>query len=319
MSGGLSQALRTLALDTVDPRLTCGAVVTAHASLDHAFPCVASLRQWLPREHVVVVLNDPIAIDERVLSLLDEQCVVVSPPTPQGYGANLNLGVRALGIGVDSFILGNDDLVFEPESLSLLLGELSDPRVGVVQPTIVGDAGAFPHPVRGIDSLVAAFNPEGAVLPRPLWNVLAALPRQRKRRAGILCMPGPVHLVRRAAFDAVGGFDEDFFLYYEDADFTRRVASAGWILVWAERAVVRHRGGSSIPSSSSPALAARGRALYYRKRVGRLRWIALSGLFLVVFSMCSLYSAAASAIRPSTASRRLQLLRTWWRGAAFFQ
>jgi N-acetylglucosaminyl-diphospho-decaprenol L-rhamnosyltransferase len=305
-------------LSTVGPESACGAVVTAHASLEHAFPCVASLREWLPRERIIVVLNEPLAVDENMLSLLQERCVVISPPVPQGYGANLNLGVRALDPKVDSFILGNDDLVFEANSLPLLFELLSDPQVGVVQPTIVRGTHVS-RPARGIDSLVAAFNPEGAVLPRPLWKALSSLPRQSKTRAGILCMPGPVHLVRRAAFEAVGGFDEDFFLYYEDADFTRRIACAGWRLVWAERAIVRHAGGSSIAAISSGTLAAQGRALYYKKRVGRLRWIILSGVFLGVFSVCSLYSAAASVVRPSTASRRLQLLRTWWRGAAFFQ
>ena len=58
-------------------------------------------------------------------------------------------------------------------------------------------------------------------------------------------MQGAVLLLRRDAFDAVGGFDEDFFMYGEDADLCERLRSAGWRVELYEAAEFVHVGGGS--------------------------------------------------------------------------
>jgi GT2 family glycosyltransferase len=62
-------------------------------------------------------------------------------------------------------------------------------------------------------------------------------------------------LVRREAFDAVGGFDERFFLYWEDADLCRRLRDAGWRTVYHPGAAVDHVTGRS--SRHAPAASLR--------------------------------------------------------------
>jgi GT2 family glycosyltransferase len=52
---------------------------------------------------------------------------------------------------------------------------------------------------------------------------------------------GALMLIRRDTFDAVGGFDDRFFLYWEDADFCKRAATAGWTTWYAPVAEVVHR------------------------------------------------------------------------------
>jgi glycosyltransferase involved in cell wall biosynthesis len=52
-------------------------------------------------------------------------------------------------------------------------------------------------------------------------------------------------LVRRAAFDSVGGFDEGYWMYWEDADLCRRLADEGWEVHFEPAAVVDHATGAS--------------------------------------------------------------------------
>jgi GT2 family glycosyltransferase len=88
---------------------------------------------------------------------------------------------------------------------------------------------------------------QGSTGPFPtLANVLAGLlrPRARRRcqplrgprRQNVPWVTGCCLLVRRECWQALGGFDEDFFLYYEDVDLCRRACAAGWS-VWYEPGV----------------------------------------------------------------------------------
>jgi GT2 family glycosyltransferase len=60
-------------------------------------------------------------------------------------------------------------------------------------------------------------------------------------------------MARRAALDAVTGFDESFFLYQEDVDLCLRVRHAGWRVVFTPAAEVLHHLGASM--ARSPAAA----------------------------------------------------------------
>jgi GT2 family glycosyltransferase len=59
---------------------------------------------------------------------------------------------------------------------------------------------------------------------------------------------GSFLLARREAFDAVGGFDERFFLYSEEVDLCLRVRSAGWKVVHSPLVTIRHHGNSDRPA-----------------------------------------------------------------------
>src|SRR5206468_637236 len=58
-------------------------------------------------------------------------------------------------------------------------------------------------------------------------------------------MKGAALAIRREAFEAVGGFDESFFMYFEDADLCYRLKAAGWEVHFAPVTTVVHVGGAS--------------------------------------------------------------------------
>ena len=70
-------------------------------------------------------------------------------------------------------------------------------------------------------------------------------------------------MIRREAFRAVGGFDERYFLYWEDADLCRRLLSRGWRTAYVPQAVVTHHGGRSSRSSLRPLIAFHQSAFRY--------------------------------------------------------
>lgn len=90
---------------------------------------------------------------------------------------------------------------------------------------------------------------------------------------------GTCLLVRREAWQQVGGFDERYFLYCEDVDLCRRLRRRGWRVAVAGSVGVTHLGGASFPDEPTRrAEYRRARRLYLRRHGGplaRLGWWAL--------------------------------------------
>ncbi len=69
-------------------------------------------------------------------------------------------------------------------------------------------------------------------------------------------LSGSCFLVRRSVWEQLGGFDERYFMFFEDVDLGRRIGLAGYRQVWTPRAVVTHLGGHSYRSDPAPMLKA---------------------------------------------------------------
>ena len=104
--------------------------------------------------------------------------------------------------------------------------------------------------------------------------------------AAVDWVPGAFSIIRASVLDQVGGFDEAFFLYYEEVDLCRRIKAAGYaVSYWPDVAVI-HLGGESsksmqqaVRSSSGSQLVLwrlRSGFLYYRKHHGGSAWRALA-------------------------------------------
>ena len=289
----------------------CGAVIVAHARLDLARGCVASLRRSLDADRIVVVVNvrDTPGADEL-------EARVISPPAPQGYGANLNLGVRALPDDVELVVLANDDVVFEDESLPRLVEALErDPQLAVAGPRLVNADGSEATSYGRFPTAADAIR-ELAILPRPLWKRAQRRPAEPARPDFVI---GAAMLVRRTSFDAVAGFDEDFFLNFEETDLCFRLQRAGWCVAWCPDAVVTHLQGASISRELNFSTFYSSLALYHAKRLGPLRWPLFELLLAALFMIGVLYSAAGAALRPRSYRRRFEEVRRRWRTRIFLR
>lgn len=79
--------------------------------------------------------------------------------------------------------------------------------------------------------------------------------------------------IRKKIFDQVGGFDENFFLYWEDVDLCRRVREAGFsIMVQPQFCILHARGGSGLESKQKTLEYDRSADIYYRKHYPVYIW-----------------------------------------------
>ncbi len=112
-------------------------------------------------------------------------------------------------------------------------------------------------------------------------------------------------LLRRSAFESASGLDEGFFLYAEETDLFRRLATAGWRVGYEPRAVASHIGQGSVSADTTEHFRAHSRVRYARKHHGALVAF-LEGLGLALGNVTH---AAAWITRPARARGHLDAAR----------
>lgn len=209
-------------------------------------PCVESLRAMEDAPSVCVVDNGSSDDSVARISTAAPWAGLVLLASNRGFSAGMNAGIAA-ALRQDPpieyvWVLNNDTLV-QRETLSLMVRIADrDPTIGIVGSRLIDADGSG-----RVQSL------GGGRIGRWLGTT-SSLVRPTTRPCDYLT--GASLLLRRALLLEIGGFDERYFFYYEDADLSVRARHAGWRLAVATDAVVLHRGGASInPGASGRSLA----------------------------------------------------------------
>jgi hypothetical protein len=156
---------------------------------------------------------------------------IIRNSRPKGFGANHNAALQHGGHGF--FCVLNPDIRLLADPFPALLGLASDPGVGVVAP-VVTDPELVPEDhARSFPSVFALVGKLFGYRPQP------ALPID-KRIYHPDWVAGMFMLFRTGTLRAVGGFDERYFLYYEDVDLCARLRDRGFDVAVSIDASVIH-------------------------------------------------------------------------------
>ena len=234
-----------------------------------------------------------------------------------GYGKAANLG--ASGADADWLVVANPDVTWSPGALDELLAAAErwpdagclGPAIRTVDDRLYPSARAFPSLGRGLGH--ATF---GWWWPSNPWT-RAYRAEQGTPVEGVTgWLSGSLMLLRRAAFEQVGGFDPKYFMYCEDMDLCRRLAEAGWRNVYVPTAVITHVGGQSTqadPQRAKRMLAEHHRSLYryLSEHYPGPRWALVRGALAAGLAARYLLAARVRAIGEGTRpTRSAELLET---------
>ncbi|MFD9698915.1 glycosyltransferase family 2 protein [Lentzea sp. NPDC059081] len=173
-----------------------------------------------------------------------------------GYGGGANRGVAALGPDVGWVLISNPDIEFLPGAVDVLIDAASRwPSGGMFGPLIREPSGEVYPSARLLPSLGRGL---GHALFAVVWKSNPWTRAYRQEQAPVEraaeWLSGSCFLMRREVFDAVGGFDERYFMYFEDVDLGDRVGRAGYLNVYVPDAEVVHIGGHSTARASARML-----------------------------------------------------------------
>jgi GT2 family glycosyltransferase len=230
-------------------------VIVAYNSGRDIAACLDGVAAAGPAVGAVVVVDNASPDDSAaVAEAHPSRPAIVRSATNGGFGSGCNLGLAATTAPCVLFL--NPDAVPDPGAIDTLAAAIGrDARLGAVGARLVDPrgettaaaAGAEPglRSVAGHFLLLSRLPVAGRLFP-PLQLADAT------RRAPVDWVSGGALLVRRAAFETIGRFDERFFLYMEDVDLCRRLRAAGYRVAYEPGAVVRHAIGGS-QSAEQPA------------------------------------------------------------------
>jgi N-acetylglucosaminyl-diphospho-decaprenol L-rhamnosyltransferase len=247
----------------------CAAIIVTYNSARDVTGLLESLPAAAEGLSIRVILVDNGSTDDTVKQARSYPNVVcVETGANLGYAGGINVGRQYVGDCASIAIL-NPDLVLEPGSLREMFTALADPAIGLVAPMLLDSDGQLYHSLRREPSLAGALG--DALIGRfwggrPHWmSETIRDSRAYDHQHAIDWAGGAALLISAACDQAIGAWDERFFLYLEEVDYAARARSAGYRMEYVPRARVRHRGAGSGQSPALYALMAVNRIRYCEK------------------------------------------------------
>ena len=213
-------------------------------------------RPW----EAVVVDNASSDGSERRVAEFAPRARLVRNATNVGFGRAVNQGVAASSAPL--VLIMNPDCRLAPGAMRTLQSQLeAHDACAIVGPRVLDPDGAVQGSARGDpDMLTGLFGRTGRLrswfpqLAPARRNVVTdAAVRDGSPSVEVDWVSGACMLVRRSAFESVGGFDEQYFLYWEDADLCRRLRAHGYHVRYVPGATAVHsvgRSSRSVPAAS---------------------------------------------------------------------
>lgn len=271
-----------------------GVVTVSYGSSEALQVFLQSLRENDGREvPIVIVDNKP---DHESVEQIAKQFEAHYLPLQHnpGYGAGMNAGVQVLNehlsntYGFDAYFFCNPDLrIVEPTTYKLANLLLQDDRAGSIGPRLLNlDNSVYPS-ARSIPSLRTGIGHAllGRIWPNNPWSNAYKNSTSYSARRSTGSLSGAAVMVRREVFEEINGWDEGYFMHFEDIDLGWRIGNAGYINIFEPEVSIEHSGGHSTKKHSvvvEKAMTASAirfmRKLYSGLWKAPIRWALILGL-----------------------------------------
>ena len=219
--------------------------IVSHNSRDDLETCLTHIGEVMPSDLAVeLIVVDNTGSDgsaDLVRKARPDACVILNE-TPRGFGANINQAV-AESEGQYLLIM-NPDVILRPGAVEAMVEYLDNhPDVGACGPKTLYPDGSLQATCRRFPKWTTVFwrwLRLDRIAQPAFYQEFLMLDCDHDEAQAVDWIMGSCMLVRCQSFAAVGGFDEGFFLYYEDIDFCRRLWQGGIGVHYVPDATVTH-------------------------------------------------------------------------------
>jgi GT2 family glycosyltransferase len=247
--------------------LNASVLIVGFHTYDEINRCLASIEAHEPEVEVIVVDHDADAGQGRELTSAHPRIIYDPRPENRGFAAGINRAARRATQAL--LLILNPDVELRGPVVGALAACLnSHPRAAIAGGLVRESDGSVQASARRFPDLTTAFGGRTSWLTRvvpgnPLTRRNLASTNVQAGCAEVDWVTGAFMMVRRDVFELLGGFDERFFMYWEDSDLCLRALKAGWKTMYEPRAEVIHFTGRASRHAPMRSLVAFHRSVFH--------------------------------------------------------
>ena len=252
-------------------------IIVNYNTRDILKDCIDSIARYHPCFEYEIIVVDNASTDGTAEMLRASYGYVklISNSSNLGFATANNIGIKASS-GDFVLLLNSDTEVVDGSLEGMITYMASHPRVGVLGPRlldknfrIIQISWAW-HPTIIKETFQKMLSPQN-ITNIKLINILVRFLNRKARHVDLV--PGACMLIRREVLDAVGGLDENLFLYFEESDLCKRSSAAGWETMYIPTVNVIHKLGQTMKKNGKMTLLhyRRSQLYYYRKHNSKLQ------------------------------------------------
>ncbi len=222
---------------------TLSIITVTYNSGKNIKPYLDSLKKYLfPHVNSELIIVDNNSKDNTVsllekLSFSTPQLTLFRNPKNLGFAAANNQAVK-IAKGKFLFFL-NPDTCLKDSSIKKLIQKLeNNPKIGIISPALVNERGDYQPLAYPPQTLKNAF--QEFFLQKKTFS-----PYIPKEEQEVHSLVAAAILIKKSLFDRLGGWDEKYFMYFEDHDLCDRVRKAGKKVLYSPQSKIIHEVGSS--------------------------------------------------------------------------
>ena len=250
-------------------------------------------------ELILVDNNSPDGSGLLLKDYFGEKIVYVQSDENIGFGRANNLGIKQAK-GRNIFLLNSDTILLN-NAVKILSDYLdANPKVGICGGNLYDENGCFTNSFgRYLPSILMELNNLFGGLIFKIFYGKNAYTNRTIKPLRVACISGADMMLRASILNIVGGFDPDFFMYYEETELTYRIKKLGFSIYSVPRAQIIHLESRSFSDNYKKAkMYLDSHKLYYKKTHGRFERKFVRLIFLLtVFSRLFLFKLSRNTIK----------------------
>ncbi|MEH2235899.1 glycosyltransferase family 2 protein [Nostoc sp.] len=230
--------------------------------------CLKSIQKFIDVPTYEIILVDNASSDGSVELVAENypQIRLVKQKENRGFGAGNNAGAK-LASGEFLFLLNTDTVLTSNIFPHLIKLMEADPQVGIIGPKLLNSDGSLQI------SISPALGIQGEYQARQIHQAYQNISQQNlieqkfQEIQEVDIVVGAAFFIRSILFDELGGFDENFFMYFEESDLCQRAQNQGYKIIYTPHVSLIHLKGYSIQKAANTmAIEYRRSQIYYYQK-----------------------------------------------------
>lgn len=233
-------------------------IIVNYRSEQYLDKCLASVyRASDPRQREIIVVNNDREADLCWLVKKYSEAKFFNCEKNSGFGAGCNFGAKKAGGDILFFL--NPDTQFLNDYVNFVINKFaeSEKNVGIIGPRLVTDERKTQEWCAGKESTFWRLikNNFGIVDSKKVW--------ESEKEIFADWVSGAALAIKKEIFEKINGFNEDFFMYFEDEDLCMRARNLGYAVVYCPKTFILHSGGKSRESLLKQKIQHARSTVYY--------------------------------------------------------